>query len=148
MRGIPSVVLFIALLPIIAAFGHDLYLFYANYGVESAQAVQKDIEQQIADKGADSFFASLGFIWTKYHPDSYKFIAENIDEGSWSVINWLLTQKAVVVGFVFAIFVFALTFILQALGVGGEEGSKSWDKGSSLSSGSRNKTGTFKYKRK
>ncbi len=81
------VVLFIVTIPLLIAFGHDLYLLYTN-----------------PDKGFE--FATLGWIWATYHPDSLKatgkFVAENIGEDIWKAIAPVFSQYAVTLGAIFA----------------------------------------------
>ena len=56
MRGV-HLFMFVVALPALAALGHDAYLFYMNQ-----------------DKGFE--LAALGFIWTKYEPESYRWTVE------------------------------------------------------------------------
>lgn len=144
MRGL-TLVFVLSLIPALAALGHDAYLFYEHYGIDS---VQRDIEQQIEDKGALSFFAALGFILTRYAPDTYKLINESVDDQSWAVINSLLAQKAFFLGLVFSAVVMVLAVILRALGVGREEGGGKWKGKGSGDLSLRDKSGRYKYNRK
>ncbi|MGB4057138.1 MAG: hypothetical protein WBK77_03535 [Alphaproteobacteria bacterium] len=118
------------LIPAMAALGHDLYLFYQNQ-----------------EKGFE--FAALGFIWTRYEPESYKSAVEiTTPDGYWPYINFILAQKAVLVGVVFAAIMMVFIGLLQLLGVGGERKIKA-------PSGSRRsdeimgkKSAKYKYNRK
>lgn len=103
----------LVLLPALAALGHDLYLFYTNEGVDN---VVSDATKIFDEKGASSFFAALGFIWTKYDVESFKAIAQSMDEQTWSYVNKVLAQKAVVVGLAFAGFWYVLLGLLRILG--------------------------------
>lgn len=143
MRGMT--LLLIALLPALAALGHDLYLFYDNYGIDN---IQGDAQQQVEDKGAFSFFASLGFIWTRYSPETYKMAAENMNEQSWALLSRFLTHKAVAVALALAGFIMMMAFLLRLLGVGGEGGGSKQMDSHELPFHSRNKRGHMKYKRK
>lgn len=71
-------------LPMLAAIGHDFYLLYEN-----------------PDKGFE--FSALGFLWTKYHPESYRTAIEQIDPELWNTINYFLTYKAFYIGLGFAL---------------------------------------------
>ncbi len=132
MRGV-HLFMFVLALPALVALGHDAWLYYQNQ-----------------DMGFQ--FAALGFIWTKYHPESYRWAVETTEPaGYWPYINEILAQKAVVVGAVFAGFFYVIFGILKALGVWpfNEETVQTF-------SGSRRtgeilgdkKTARFKYKRK
>lgn len=145
MRNSPLLMV-IALLPALAALGHDIYLFVINNGVETPPAV---ITGNPDDKGISSYFAALGFIWTHYHPESYKWVVENLDEGTWAYINLILAQKAVVVGLVFAAIMFAIGFAVE--GVGGERVPRHMRgkrNSNDLAFEARGKKNKFKYKRK
>lgn len=102
----------LVLVPAIVALGHDIYLFYATEGVDN---VVSDATKIFEEKGASSFFAALGFIWTKYDVESFRLVAQSMDEKTWSYINLVLAQKAVIVGLVFAGFWYALLGILRVL---------------------------------
>ncbi len=112
MRGVHLFILLIAL-PALAALGHDIYLFYSDHGITSIVA---DVNKTIADKGPLSMFATLGFIWTQYHPESYKLAAQGLDQESWEVVNALLAQKAIFVSVVFAGFFYVPLLIMKTLG--------------------------------
>ncbi len=140
--------MFIVLLPAIAALGHDIYLFVINDGIETRPSLMTGDPD---DKGIFSYFASLGFIWTQYHPESYKWVVQAVDQDVWGKINFLLAQKAVVVGLIFAGIISVITFVIKSFAGNGEKTPKHMrgKKGSKdLSFESRNKKNTFKYKRK
>jgi hypothetical protein len=130
MRGI-HFFMFLVALPAIAALGHDAYLYYIN------QPKPFDM-------------AALGFIWTNYEPDSYKWVVEQTQPlGYWPYINWILAQKAVFVGVAFAGFFYILIGILRLLGVGGEKEVKNFSGNRRVDEIlSNKKQGGFKYKRK
>lgn len=142
--------LFIVTLPFLAALGHDIYLFIINGG--SVDVLQESIQTTMdnsGEPGVKSLFATAGFIWTHYHPESYKWVFENIDEQSWAVINLILAQKAVVVGAVFAGFFYVLFFLasLFAKKEGGMGSSSSRSRIDKVLN-KKGKGGTLKYKRK
>ncbi len=115
--------MFFVTIPAMAALGHDLYLFYENQ-----------------EKGF--MFAALGFIWTRYDPDSFQWTADNFSE-YWPSINMLLAQKAFFVGLAFAAFFYALAglFKVASFLLPGKEGRyKSKIHG--------RQKGKFEYKRK
>ena len=114
MEGVRTF-MFIVLIPAIIALGHDFYLFYANEGVD---AVMADATQAIEDKGPFTLFASLGFIWTTYHQESFKIVAQSLDKQTWSYVNALLTQKAFFAGLAFAGFFYVILAIMKILGMG------------------------------
>ena len=113
MRGV-HLFMFLVALPAIAAFAHDIYLFYIEHGMTS---ITLDINKSIEDKGALSMFAALGFIWTQYHPESYKWIIQNLDQETLNTINTLLMQKAVFLGIAFAGFFYCILFILKIFNI-------------------------------
>jgi len=78
--------LFIILLPALAAIGHDGYLFYENQPEEGFR------------------LASLGFIWTTYHLESYKQAVEMLEPDVWAYINEILAFPAVYVALALAAF--------------------------------------------
>lgn len=132
MRGVHFFIFLVAL-PALAALGHDAYLFYLNQ-----------------DKGFE--MAALGFIWTKYHPDSYRWTVEATEPmGYWPYINLILAQKAALVGAAFAGFFYVILLILKILGLwpfnepnlSGFSGNRRVDE---VLGGK--KAGRFKYKRK
>ncbi len=130
MRGV-HLFLFVAALPALAALGHDLYLFYNN----------QDMGFQLA---------ALGFIWTKYDPDSYKWVVEQTEPlGYWPYINWVLAQKAVFVGLAIAGFFFVIAGLLKMLGVGGETEIRNFSGNRRVDEMlGKKQGGGFKYKRK
>lgn len=146
MRG-SLLLLILVTLPFLAALGHDVYLFATHGG--SVEILQESIQTTLdnpGEPGVKSLFASLGYVWTHYEPESYKWFAENSDEQTWAILNLILAQKAVVVGAVFAGFFYLLFFILKIAG-GGDKGVVY--SSPSRGSGRANKGGgKFKYKRK
>ncbi len=83
------------LLPLLAALGHDAYLYYEN-----GMVVFK--------------LTSVGFLWTTYSPDTFKWAVDTFDQNIWDVLNMILPQKAVYVSAVLpAVFypVFLLLFL-------------------------------------
>ncbi|GJL85654.1 MAG: hypothetical protein DHS20C02_14290 [Micavibrio sp.] len=142
------IIMFILLLPAIAALGHDIYLFVINDGIETRPSI---FTGNPDDKGILSYFAALGFIWTQYHEESYKWVVQNLDQDIWAYINLLLVQKAVFVGLVFAGVAYAIIFLVR-LFVGDREKTPRHMKGKKgskdLAFESRGKKNTFKYKRK
>lgn len=114
MRGV-HFFMFLVAIPMIAALGFDLYLWYHHQ-----------------EKGFE--FSTPGYIWTQHDPESYKRaveISENLDEtyqdafeksGSqdpivWPWINFALGQKSVVLGAAFAGFFYALLLFCKILGI-------------------------------
>lgn len=68
----------------LGALAHDLYLFYQN-----------------PDKGFE--FSAIGFIWTKYEPESYLSVSQSLDSDTWELVDYLLTFSAFYVGLGIAI---------------------------------------------
>jgi hypothetical protein len=138
----------IVALPALAAIGHDVYLFYQAYGFDT---VQQDLNRAVEEKGIWSLFASLGFIWTRYAPESYAWVVENNDEGTWSLINAILAYKAALAGAVLAGFFYAmagLVKITRAVVAGSGRSSSFAAGGRKADEILGRKSGGFKYKRK
>jgi len=151
MRGI-HLLLFVVTLPVVAALGHDIYLFYINEGLEGVPDLLQG--ETPNDKGFLSLFASLGFVWTRYHPESYKMAVQSLDKDTWAIINMILAQKAFFVGLAFAGIFYIIALILKVIGLGG--GNDGWNTVSKQDKGdgedlrvlSRDKEKQYKYKRK
>ena len=104
------------------------------------------------DDAGYHLLAALGFIWTKYEPESYRWTVEVTEpEGYWPYINMILAQKAAIVGAAFAGFFYVILGILKLLGawpfnepnITNFTGSRRMDE---IMGGK--KAGRFKYKRK
>lgn len=104
--------LFIVLIPAFIALGHDFYLFYETYGFNFPM---HEIEERVEQKGYMTFFASLGFIWTQYHPDSLKELAQTVEPETLSQIKAVLKMQAVTIGLLFAAFCSVLWVAIKAL---------------------------------
>lgn len=144
MRGVHFFMLLV-LIPAIAAFGHDIYLFTQNSSVDAVPgALQEDGE------GIGHFFADLGFIWTTYEPESYKQTVEAMEPEDWAIINKVLARKAVVVGLVFAGFFYVLLFLLKLLKVWPfrENAAERFGQNKRVDEIMGRKGGRMKYKRK
>ncbi|MGB4107447.1 MAG: hypothetical protein WBK55_06600 [Alphaproteobacteria bacterium] len=131
MNGV-HLFMFVLALPALAALGHDAYLYYL-------------------DQGMGFQFAALGFIWTKYHPESYRWTVEATSPDYWPYINEILAQKAVAVGAVFAGFFYVILGMLKILGVWPfNDGKVATFSGNRRTDEilSNKKSGRFKYKRK
>jgi len=115
--------LILVALPAVAVLGHDIFMF-----------------TQHQDKGF--MLSAVGFLWTTYNPDSYKWVNENVDEQTWAIINLILAQKSIVVFGGFAALVYLLTWIGTMIFKG--KGMKN-DKLDYLK---KNKKGKIVYKRK
>lgn len=111
MRGIHFFLLIVTL-PVLIALGHDLYLFY----VAQDQGLNMDLVTKIytEDRPARQFdFAALGFIWTKYSPDTYALMAESFEPSEWANIQELLKLKAVYVFGAFAVLMYIIAFLFK-----------------------------------
>ena len=102
-----TVIMILALVPALVALGHDAYLFYINQ------------DNPIYQEGDFTrFFASLGYIWTTYHPASYQSVIESVSPETWTEINGFLTQKAFFVALAFAGAIYAIVIVLWFFGIG------------------------------
>lgn len=94
MSGL-SLLMFILALPALAVIGHDAYLFYIN-------------------QPQDFMLSATGFLWTKYHPDSFLWVKSALDPEQWALLTtYVLEQKAVFVALAFALFFFVIFGTLQ-----------------------------------
>jgi mannose/fructose/N-acetylgalactosamine-specific phosphotransferase system component IIC len=107
--------LLIVTLPILGALGHDIYLY-------------------TLDQGRGFEFSALGFIWTKYHPESYKALIDAIPQDYQELLNYILTYKAFYIGLAIAVFGYALAFIIHLISGSGKKhenaysAAKKWQK--------------------
>ncbi|MCB1562501.1 MAG: hypothetical protein KDJ75_02910 [Alphaproteobacteria bacterium] len=146
MQGV-RLFMFVVAIPALVALGHDIYLFVVNYGLDSLP------DSLIAnEKGAGTHFASLGFIWTEYAPESYAFVVRSVAPESWAIIDSLLTIKAFVAGLLFAGFFYFILGILRVLHLWpfAESGGRVYSSGRATDSGFKKSrsSGQLKYKRK
>ena len=95
---------FILALPALAALGHDIYLAYNN------------TELAVADR---FYLSDLGWLWTTYHPDSYKWATENVDNVVWTAfVDPVLQMSAVyVLGAPFAVWALSM-IVFKIFGLG------------------------------
>ena len=75
MVGVQIFILII-LLPLLAALGHDAWLYY-----EGGMEVFK--------------LTSAGFLWTNYSPETFTWAADNLNQEIWDMLNRILPYKAV-----------------------------------------------------
>lgn len=123
-------------LPAFAALGHDIYLFTQDSGMERMQAAIA-----IGEPPVYAFFADLGFIWTKYHEESFRSTVQTLDPSVWKIVNFLLTQKAVIVGLGFAFLMLFFDYLIRLL-------YQLKDRSSAKKLKANKKGKNFKYKRK
>jgi hypothetical protein len=97
MRGV-HLFLFLITLPVIAAIGYDLYLWYEH----------QDRPFQMT---------TPGWIWTQNDPESYKMVLDMVAPETWRWINFVLGQKTIAVTGAFAGVFYVLAFILKILGL-------------------------------
>jgi hypothetical protein len=151
MRG-STLLIFILAIPALAALGHDAYLFFQNGG--TMDTLQAQVQTSLAgteEPGVRSFFATGGWIWTQYKPESYKWVAENTNKDTWAIINLILAQKAVLIGAAFAGFFYSLFILLRLVNVGpfrNQSRVHVSDKGSINALLGKKDPQKFKYKRK
>jgi hypothetical protein len=121
MRGVTTL-MFVVLIPALAALGHDLYLFSL-------------------DQSRGFMLSTPGYMWTHYHKESYEWAVHNLDPGIWAMIDYLLAQKGLLLGVIFAGAIWLVIGLFKILKLG----SSKTHNGSSTQSG---KGGGFKYKRR
>ncbi len=73
--------IFVLLLPILAALGHDAYATYKDEDFDKAM-----------------MFSDVGYLWTTYDPGTYQWAQQNIDQSLWdSMLTPLLEQTTVLI---------------------------------------------------
>lgn len=135
MRGL-SILCFLLVLPIFAVLGHDIYATYKDQ-----------------DFSKTMMFSDVGYLWTRYEPDTYKWAQNNVDQETWdNILTPVLEQTSLLVAAIPAIVVFSLLLILRLFNLPPFASDVSVQKGHrksrfSFGSGDRSK-GPMKYKRK
>ena len=112
----PGIIIFILLIPALAALGHDCYLFYAEYGYQGNFSLDF-LEEKFK-------FSALGYLWTTYDIDSYKMAVEMTAPDNWAIIDKVLTIKAFYAGLGFAGFWIVVFLLLSFIGKGPFASSK------------------------
>lgn len=130
MRGV-SLFMVIVALPALAALGFDCYLYYMH-------------------PEAGFMLSTPGYIWTHYHPDSYKWTVENTDAQTWAIIDLILAEKTVTIAIAFAGFFYIIIGIMRLLRLGRFRDTSRVYSGTSRVDElmNRSKTTQYKYKRK
>jgi hypothetical protein len=85
----------------LAALGHDIYLLYTDPN-KSFELINFE-------------FSDLGFLWTKYHPESYSSFIEQLDPAAWEKVNKFLTFEAFYIGLAFAVFGYVILGIAKII---------------------------------
>lgn len=86
----------LASFPLLAAIGHDIYLYQENTA-----------------KGFE--LTAAGFLWTKYHPESYRQAIDMLPAENWDMINQILTFKTVYIAAVISLFFYAIIIMTYSL---------------------------------
>lgn len=135
MRGL-SILCFLLVLPIFAVLGHDIYVTYKDQ-----------------DYSKTMMFSDVGYLWTRYEPDTYKWAQNNVDQATWdNILTPVLEQTSVIIAAIPAIVVFSILIVLRLLNLPPFTSDVSVTKGHrkgrfSFGSGESGK-GRMKYKRK
>lgn len=95
-----SAIIFICTLPLLASVINDAYLTYQDGMTELKMA-------------------DLGFLWTKYHFESYEEFRKTADPDLWKTVDTILTYKATLVALALPIIVAILTMPLQIMSLFG-----------------------------
>lgn len=138
MRAL-SLLLFILVLPFLAALGHDLYISYGE---------NQDYMNNIATK--EMMFSDVGYLWTTYEPDSYNWVRGDLDEESWKTfVAPFLEQTTVIVTLIPPAILMVIMLLIKFwdnLAVLVKTGGKK--KSFKYNDGSNKKAARFNYKRK
>ncbi len=125
-----GLLIFVLLIPALAALGYDAYVFYEN--------------QEEGFKLSD-----LGWLWTTYHMESHDYAYQEIGEESWrKYVVPILSLPCVVAALIFAAIILMIVLLIQglsSLGSGKVSGHKKKGGLGRERSGSQKK---FSYKRK
>ncbi len=101
--GLLALLIFVSL-PLLAALGHDAWLFYENQ-----------------DKGF--LFSEIGFLWTRYNPESFLSAREVMSPEDWAKLStYILDQKTVVLTGAFTVFCYAIIALAKIFGSGAGQG--------------------------
>jgi len=136
MRGI-SILCFLLAVPALAALGHDIYIVYQDQDFTKAM-----------------MFSDVGFLWTEYGPESYKWAQSNLSKETWDgILTPLLEQTTVLVAAAPALLVYGILLFLKIFNMPPfSDGTKTFGgsrkRGSFSFSGGDKSQGKFKYKRK
>ncbi len=96
---------FIVTIPFLISLGHDLYVFYAEQNSNiDLKTITKIYTEDRPGKSFD--FASFGYIWTTYSPDSYQLMSQSFDPAEWAGIQEFLKFKSTILFGVFAVFMY------------------------------------------
>lgn len=99
--------LFILLIPALAALGHDIYINFFENSEKLAKIEALDIEPEKFQ------FSDMGYLWLTYAPESYELARENTTPSLWSPgLNMILSLPSIVIGAIpAAIFSVIMIFI-------------------------------------
>lgn len=86
-------IIFFAFLPAIAAGAHDLFLFFDN-------------------PANGLMLSNLGWIWTTYHPESYRWAMDTLDPMITDTLKAFISLKSVIAGAVFGAILLPLGLFL------------------------------------
>jgi len=138
MRDILTI-LFLISLPWIAALGHDAYLYFES--------------QYNGEVGQDFMLSDVGFLWSKYAPDSMALMKQSFEPEQWRMLSkYILQQYAVVVAGIFSVFFYFVMLCLKLLHIwpfndGGNVSTSRKNRKVDVILGDAKESG-YKYKRK
>ena len=122
--------IFILLIPAIAALGYDAFVYYEN--------------QEEGFKLSD-----LGWLWTNYYPDSHDYAFQEVGKESWvKYVLPILKLKTVVAAVIFAALIFSIVLLIQMLASMGSGKFSSKKNEKSLGRDRSKKDKKFQYNRK
>lgn len=76
--------------------GHDVYLY--------TQGVNPNLD-----------FSALGFLWTQYQPDSFRYVAAHFPPEIWTNIEAILPYPALYVALAFALIIYVPALLISKL---------------------------------
>ena len=103
-----ALLLFILALPALAVLGHDGYMAYNNTEYELAERF---------------YLSDLGWLWTKYSPDSFEWAKFAFEETTWTqFVDPILEQKAFYIASIAVGIALLTLLVMRIFGVGAYQG--------------------------
>lgn len=124
MKETSGLLLIIVLIPAMLALGHDVYLFFManDVNMPDMHTITKLYHEDRPGRGFK--FASLGYIWTRYSPDTFRAAADSFTQEEWEGIRRFLSFKAFYVTSAFALVIYTIVFVFKVIrGFGSKKSS-------------------------
>lgn len=106
-------ILIIVSVPAALVLAHDVYLFFLAQDTLPRDFGSLKAELQQDRPGGFFNFASFGFLWAYYSPESFRAVMEGLSEDTRSNLRYFLTYKAFYVTGGLALLVYVLAGLLK-----------------------------------